>query len=82
MHVFYCVFNSGFTALSEKLSKAGGRGKGASKLSQVLNLFIGTMIQEILSNGGDVLKFSGDACLVIFKVTKTISMQGDYIILK
>lgn len=33
------------------------------------------MVQEILSHGGDVLKFSGDAFLVIFKETLNISIQ-------
>lgn len=33
------------------------------------------MIQEILSHGGDVLKFSGDAFLVMFKVTPSASLQ-------
>lgn len=33
------------------------------------------MIQEILSHGGDVLKFSGDAFLVMFKVTQSASLN-------
>lgn len=32
------------------------------------------MVQEILSHGGDILKFSGDAFLVLFKVTQSISL--------
>lgn len=64
---------SGFTDLSEKYNKMG-KG-GASMLSAVLNAYMGTMIQEILSQGGDVLKFSGDAYMAIFKVSANISMQ-------
>ncbi|XP_053691913.1 adenylate cyclase type 10-like [Sabethes cyaneus] len=63
---------SGFTDLSEKFNKPG-KG-GASKLSQVLNSYIGAMVQEILSHGGDILKFSGDALLVLFKVTSSVSL--------
>lgn len=33
------------------------------------------MVQEILSNGGDVIKFAGDAFLAIFKVQNEVSMQ-------
>ncbi|EDS26628.1 conserved hypothetical protein [Culex quinquefasciatus] len=61
-----------FTDLSEKFNEPG-KG-GASKLSQVLNSYLGAMVQEILSHGGDILKFSGDAFLVLFKVTQSISL--------
>ncbi|XP_065092856.1 adenylate cyclase type 10-like [Ochlerotatus camptorhynchus] len=63
---------SGFTDLSEKFNQPG-KG-GASKLSQVLNSYLGAMVQEILSHGGDILKFSGDAFLVLFKETSSVSM--------
>lgn len=63
---------TGFTDLSQKYNKTQG---GASKLSYVLNTYIGNMIQEILSHGGDVLKFSGDAFLVMFKVTQSASLN-------
>ncbi|XP_063706141.1 adenylate cyclase type 10-like [Culicoides brevitarsis] len=64
---------SGFTDLSEKYNKVG-KG-GASMLSAVLNSYMGTMVQEILAQGGDVLKFSGDAMLTIFKVSGTTTMH-------
>lgn len=64
---------TGFTDLSQKYNKRSQG--GASKLSYVLNTYIGNMIQEILSHGGDILKFSGDAFLVIFKVTSIASIQ-------
>lgn len=55
---------SGFTDLSAKYSNLDN---GASKLSMVLNFYLGTMVQEILSHGGDIIKYSGDAFLAIFK---------------
>ncbi|KAL3286250.1 hypothetical protein HHI36_000760 [Cryptolaemus montrouzieri] len=40
------------------------------KLTNQLNQFIGAMVQEILSNGGDILKFSPAAIVAIWKCTK------------
>lgn len=55
---------SGFTALSERLA-AYGR-EGAEELTNLLNQCFGRMIEIIDSCGGDVLKFGGDALLVLF----------------
>jgi class 3 adenylate cyclase/tetratricopeptide (TPR) repeat protein len=55
---------SGFTALSERLA-AYGR-EGAEELTLLLNQCFGGMIEIIDSYGGDVLKFGGDALLVLF----------------
>lgn len=63
---------SGFTDLSDKYQKFDN---GASKLTIVLNFYLGTMVQEILSHGGDIIKYSGDAFLAMFKVNTDISMQ-------
>lgn len=41
----------------------------------MLNAYLGAMVQEILSHGGDILKFSGDAFLVLFKETSSVSLQ-------
>ncbi|XP_014207878.1 adenylate cyclase type 10-like [Copidosoma floridanum] len=57
---------SGFTDMTEKLTKSD-KG-GPSKLTDTLNSYIGPMVQEILSHGGDVLKFSGDAFIVMWKL--------------
>ncbi|XP_043251737.1 adenylate cyclase type 10-like [Colletes gigas] len=57
---------SGFTDLAEKYTKTG-RG-GPSKLTDTLNSYIGAMVQEILSHNGDLLKFSGDAFIVMWKL--------------
>ena len=56
---------SGFTALSERLA-AFGR-EGAEELTKLLNQCFGGMIEIIDSYGGDVLKFGGDALLVLFQ---------------
>ncbi|XP_066584846.1 adenylate cyclase type 10-like [Prorops nasuta] len=64
---------SGFTDLSERYTKAG-RG-GPSKLTETLNSYIGAMVQEILSQNGDVLKFSGDAFIVMWKLQEGMVMR-------
>ncbi|KAK9746114.1 Adenylate and Guanylate cyclase catalytic domain [Popillia japonica] len=64
---------SGFTDLCEKYNKTG-KG-GPSRLTHVLNSYIGTMVQEIMSYNGDVLKFSGDAFLAMWKSSTNDSMQ-------
>jgi class 3 adenylate cyclase/tetratricopeptide (TPR) repeat protein len=56
---------SGFTALSERLA-AYGR-EGAEELTKLLNQCFGGMIEIIDDYGGDVLKFGGDALLVLFE---------------
>lgn len=56
----------GFTALCEKYND-GGKG-GTDKLTATLNSYIGAMVEVIYSYGGDVLKFSGDAFLALWKV--------------
>nr|CAI5849851.1 unnamed protein product [Callosobruchus analis] len=64
---------SGFTDLCEKYNKSG-KG-GPSRLTQVLNAYIGAMVQEILSHNGDVLKFSGDAFIALWKETDHLSLR-------
>ncbi|XP_060536145.1 adenylate cyclase type 10-like [Cylas formicarius] len=64
---------SGFTDLCEKYNKSG-KG-GPSRLTQVLNSYIGAMVQEILSHDGDVLKFSGDAFIAMWKVSENMAMK-------
>ncbi|XP_043285633.1 adenylate cyclase type 10-like [Venturia canescens] len=64
---------SGFTELAEKYTNSG-RG-GPSKLTETLNSYIGAMVQEILSHNGDVLKFSGDAFIVMWKVQDDTIMR-------
>ena len=63
----------GFTELCEKYAKTGI--SGPSRMTQVLNKYLGSMVQEIMSHNGDVLKFSGDAFLAIFKISDNTSMR-------
>lgn len=64
---------SGFTDLSDEYKTVDN---GASKLSAVLNCYLGIMVQEILAQNGDILKYGGDAFLAIFKVNARTSYQS------
>lgn len=55
---------SGFTALSERLARHGR--EGAEELTLLLNRCFGGMIEIVDEHGGDVLKFGGDALLILF----------------
>ncbi len=55
---------SGFTAMSEKLSKIGD--EGAEILTSILNNYFNTMISRIDQGGGFVGKFGGDAMTIFF----------------
>eukprot|EP01135_Chromosphaera_perkinsii_P008987 Nk52_evm5s1569 gene=Nk52_evmTU5s1569 len=56
---------SGFSKLSAKLEQAGP--KGAERMCQFLNRYYTLMINIIVKYGGDILKYAGDALLVIFR---------------
>src|SRR5262245_55509990 len=60
---------SGFTPMSEALSKVGKR--GAEELSQVLNAYFTPMIRLVQSYCGIIGKFAGDAMTVIFPLIET-----------
>jgi class 3 adenylate cyclase/tetratricopeptide (TPR) repeat protein len=55
---------SGFTLLSELLSQAGPT--GAEELTQLINQYFTQTIQIIQAYHGQVVKFSGDAVMVLF----------------
>jgi len=55
---------SGFTKLSERLAGLGKR--GAEELTDFLNECFDGMIAAAEARGGDVLKFGGDALLLLF----------------
>ncbi|KAG8234160.1 hypothetical protein J437_LFUL014950 [Ladona fulva] len=65
---------SGFTALTERYTLTG-KG-GTYYMTKTLNSYLGKMVQEILVNGGDVLKFSGDAFLACWKVFEDDQMPA------
>src|SRR3954447_1204576 len=56
---------SGFTALSERLAGMGRA--GAEELTDLLNRCFDDMIATASAFGGDVLKFGGDALLILFR---------------
>ena len=58
---------SGFTALTEKYTVSSER--GADALTVTLNEYIGKIVKHILTMGGDVLKFAGDAILAVWRVS-------------
>jgi class 3 adenylate cyclase/tetratricopeptide (TPR) repeat protein len=58
---------SGFTALTENFAALGP--SGAEDISTVLNNFYGQWIRIIKKYNGDVIKFAGDALLVIWQDT-------------
>ncbi|CAG5096111.1 Similar to ADCY10: Adenylate cyclase type 10 (Oryctolagus cuniculus), partial [Cotesia congregata] len=64
---------SGFTEITEKYTRSGK--SGPSKLTETLNSYIGPIVQEILSHHGDVLKFSGDAFIVMWKLQEGMIMR-------
>ena len=64
---------SGFTKLSESFSKKGR--KGSEFLAFCLNRYMELLINIIGKNGGDIIKFAGDALLVIWPQEK----KGDEI---
>ncbi|KAL3287919.1 hypothetical protein HHI36_002375 [Cryptolaemus montrouzieri] len=71
-----CGDVSGFTELCETYNQIGSG--GPSRLTDMLNNFIGAMVQEIMSHGGDVIKFSGDAFLALWRCSQSYAMR-DYI---
>ena len=56
---------SGFTNLSEKLARRGRI--GAEELTEVLNRVFGAMLRLAYDRGGSLLKFGGDALLLMFE---------------
>jgi predicted ATPase/class 3 adenylate cyclase len=56
---------SGFTALTEDLARERPE-EGPEELTRLLNGYFGRMIALIEAEGGEVVKFSGDAVTVVF----------------
>lgn len=52
---------SGFTALSEHLARQGGR--GLEQLTHLLNQCFGGVVDTVTAQGGEVVRFAGDALL-------------------
>src|SRR5215217_2686219 len=62
-----CVFVdvSGFTKLSERLARRGGR-EGAEQLADAIGACFERVLAVAYANGGGLLKFGGDALLLLF----------------
>jgi class 3 adenylate cyclase len=56
---------SGFTKLSERLARRGGR-EGAEQLADAIGGCFALLLAVAYANGGSLLKFGGDALLVMF----------------
>ena len=56
---------SGFTKLSERLAEQGKA--GAEELTQILNSTFTDLLTVAYERGGDLLKFGGDALLLLFQ---------------
>ncbi|XP_076219587.1 adenylate cyclase type 10-like [Aptenodytes patagonicus] len=68
-----------FTALTEKFIQRSGADRGTDELAQTLNYYLCDILEEMLIFGGDILKFAGDAVLVLWRtgpqeLAKTISL--------
>lgn len=61
---------SGFTKLSESLLDKFGE-NGAEKLNQYVSKYFERLINVVLKWGGDIIKFAGDAMLVVWKARPT-----------
>ena len=55
---------SGFTPLTEALAQKGS--EGPEEMTRLLNGYFSRMIALVEAEGGEVVKFSGDALTVIF----------------
>lgn len=57
---------SGFTRLTERLSRLGAR--GSEELSRIIDACFGRMTQRVTRLGGDVIAYAGDAMLAMWSV--------------
>eukprot|EP01119_Soliformovum_irregulare_P003319 TRINITY_DN1370_c0_g1_i1.p1 TRINITY_DN1370_c0_g1~~TRINITY_DN1370_c0_g1_i1.p1 ORF type:complete len:1601 (+),score=583.09 TRINITY_DN1370_c0_g1_i1:488-4804(+) len=65
---------SGFTPLTEQLAALGA--EGVEKLSAELNKYFDSLVSIISKHGGDIIKFAGDAVLVIWPATSAQGLPG------
>jgi class 3 adenylate cyclase len=59
---------TGFTALSEELSKVGK--EGAEEITEIVNSYFSHLLDVIFMYGGDLYHFSGDALSVLYYPSK------------
>ncbi|MEK7277701.1 MAG: adenylate/guanylate cyclase domain-containing protein, partial [Chloroflexota bacterium] len=58
---------TGFTRLAERLAQRGP--SGAEELTRLLNHYFGRLIDLITADGGEIVKFAGDALLALWPAT-------------
>lgn len=63
--IFLFADISGFTAMSENLSKLGK--EGAEEVNRIINNFFSPLINIVYKYSGDIVYFAGDAFLAYFK---------------
>jgi predicted ATPase/class 3 adenylate cyclase len=66
---------SGFTPLTEALARKGA--EGPEELTRLLNTYFSRMIDLIEGEGGEVVKFSGDAVTVLFPASTALPPGAD-----
>ena len=66
---------SGFTQLTEKLAQ---QPNGAETMCAIMNSYLTLMITTISAHGGDVVKFAGDALLVVFPIDTSGARLGSF----
>jgi class 3 adenylate cyclase/tetratricopeptide (TPR) repeat protein len=64
---------SGFTALTERLAEKGAA--GVETLARILNDYFGQLIELVYEYGGDVVKFGGDAIIVVWPIPDALYDQ-------
>ncbi len=64
---------SGFTALTERLAEKGT--SGVETLARILNDYFGQLIDLVYDYGGDVVKFGGDAIIVVWPIPEPLADQ-------
>ena len=63
-----CPFSRAPRQLTETLAR---RPNGAEEMCRIMNSYLTLMISTISAHGGDVVKFAGDALLVVFPIDRS-----------
>lgn len=64
---------SGFTAITEQLAEHGAI--GAEQLTDLLNTYFGRVIETITAQGGDIVRFAGDAILAVWAADNSCDIR-------
>ena len=66
---------AGFTALTEKLAE---NKSGAEDLTELLNIYLGKLIDISVDHGGDIVKFAGDALIVLWPKDNVNTIEDQF----